>query len=343
MQCEIGGEFWGKPTGEPSMKIPYLGEKRFFLSGRTALYAVIDDILHYHACKTAYLPAYCCHTMVIPFLLHGLRVAFYAVAADQGFKSLIDAGHPCDIVLTMDYFGFRGVPATLPRAIHIHDVTHSLLSRPAYCDADYVFASFRKWGAVAGAGFAAKRNGEFFIQNEEMKDHRAFIELRERGYLAKEQYILQGIGEKSAFLKDFRDAEVILDTDFADYQVDRHSLSAAMRIPCGAEQRRKNAICLLDGLKECSIVRPVFASLEETDTPLFVPIIVKDGLRDALKQHLIKSKIYPPVHWPIHAQVDRESMSIYENELSLICDQRYAERDMLRQIHHIREFEAESC
>ena len=38
-----------------------------------------------------------------------------------------------------------------------------------------------------------------------------------------------------------------------------------------------------------------------------------------MRKYLIENKIYLPVHWPQEEKIN----NIFENELSLICDQRY--------------------
>ena len=128
MRDEIGSEFWGRTCEKAGLPVwqNYKGDKRFYMSGRTALYGVIEDIIENRKCTTAYLPEYCCHTMIVPFLMHGIQVEFYPVVADGGLTSIIDKGYQCDIVLTTDFFGYQGNACILPDAVHIHDVTHSL-------------------------------------------------------------------------------------------------------------------------------------------------------------------------------------------------------------------------
>ena len=72
--------------------------------------------------------------------------------------------------------------------------------------------------------------------------------------------------------------------------------------------------------------------MKETDCPMFVPIYVPNGQRDRMKQYLIKQEIYCPVHWPIskHHRLSKKERLLYDNELSLVCDQRYTEEDMSR-------------
>ena len=68
------------------------------------------------------------------------------------------------------------------------------------------------------------------------------------------------------------------------------------------------------------------------DCPIFVPIILKK--RDYIRKKLIDNNIYCPIHW---SNFDNFRNNIYANELSLICDQRYDENDMKREVKIILE------
>ena len=63
----------------------------------------------------------------------------------------------------------------------------------------------------------------------------------------------------------------------------------------------------------------------EKASPLFYPIFLRTEDRDSLRSYMIKEGIYCPIHWP---EVMGAKKGIRENELSLICDQRYNEKDM---------------
>ena len=56
---------------------------------------------------------------------------------------------------------------------------------------------------------------------------------------------------------------------------------------------------------------------------MFVPIISKN--RNNIRKKLIENNIYCPIHW---TSFNNSNNEIYANELSLICDQRYAKEDM---------------
>ena len=78
---------------------------------------------------------------------------------------------------------------------------------------------------------------------------------------------------------------------------------------------------------------------------MFVPIFVPKNRRNELKQYLINNEIYCPIHWPVSKfhQLDDKTQYIYENELSLVCDQRYIEEDMYRMVKTIKQFWKEVC
>ena len=73
---------------------------------------------------------------------------------------------------------------------------------------------------------------------------------------------------------------------------------------------------------------------------MFVPVLVPDGKRDALRQYLMQNEIYCPIHWPISDlhRLDKRTGQIYENELSLVCDQRYSQEDMYHMVTLINRF-----
>lgn len=352
MLKEIGSEFWRADSLVqtehqflPSDEWP--GDKQYFVSGRSALYAIIKEIkksLGSFSPLTAYLPSYCCHTMIDPFLQQGVSVDFYPVVFKDGsLHQLIDSRKVCDIILVMDYFGFSSVEKELPKsAIVVRDMTHALLSynyAEKLQSADYLFASFRKWGPVAGASVASKKIGEW--SGTSKKPHNSYISLRKSGYELKADYIEGKSIEKSEFLDIFSEAEDLLEQDYIDYAADEKSISEAATLFQSVSIRRRNADFLLQGLNSLHIVEPIFPKIETHDVPLFIPVLVKNDKRDALRKYLIENSVYCPIHWslsPLHS-ITTENQQIYSSELSLICDQRYGEEEMNRQLEVIRGFE----
>lgn len=351
---EIGSEFWIDAGSTHIEHNPvwasWTGSRRSYLSGRTALGAILDDICLSAQWKhqaLAYLPSYCCHTMIEPFLRHGMRVEFYTVKFENGeFKQEIDASKVCDVILVLDYFGYgREHRHTLQNATVIRDMTHSVFSRHAYTDdADYTFTSLRKWGAVAGAAIAIKRNGAWLTEAA-TKQNTAYLSLRYTGYRDKARYLVGEAGVDKGYLQTFQQAESLLESDYQNYAADAESLRNAENLGGYVLQRRKNAEHLLSGLQKTSIVEPLFPSLNDGDVPLFVPVAVKDGKRNELRRYLIENSVYCPVHWPLSSlhKINSEERELYDTELSLVCDQRYSVTDMDRQLNMIRRFESENA
>lgn len=343
---EIGSEFWKtqrRSIATDARWSTWPGSKRYYVSGRSALDAILESILTEHNCHNAYLPSYCCHTMIEPFFRHGIAVEFYSVMYDgKSFRQNIDPTKKCDIILVMDYFGFVGNDIQSPKdSLVIRDMTHVLFSRkPEHMTADYLFASFRKWDAIAGAAVACKTVDEWASDSPKLP-HEVYIRLRNEGYRLKASYMSGERADKQTYLNLFRRAEELLDRDYIGYCADEVSLKQAAQLDYCIQARRDNAKVILDGLKEIRIAEPLFPKVNDDDVPLFVPIFVKDGKRNALRQHLINSDVYCPVHWPVSElyTLSSQEMELYEREISLICDQRYGKADMMHQLDVIRSFE----
>ena len=317
MLQEIGSEFCSVPVLDVATGV-FPAATKWYLSGRSALYSIIVSLVKKHSVRTIALPSWCCDSMITPFLNAGIQVSFYSVL---GQKQCIGSVRE-DALLVMDYFGFTGfstVPADY-KGIVIRDVTHSLFSN-VYMDAHYYFGSLRKWCGVWTGGFAW---GVEPIE-EASENFPEVVNLRCQAMADKQRY-LSGEIEDKAFLSVFGQAEEILDDLPGIYAATQRDIHMATKIDAEyiRSKRRQNAAFLMDSLKEYCI----FPELKEGDCPLFVPIKVPN--RDALKRKLIDRQIYCPVHWPVsnvHRLTEAQT-SIYREELSLICDQRYGLKEM---------------
>ncbi len=327
---EIGSEFWDVPTSE-KCNSEFFSDTVWFLSGRSALGCIIADIKSKTEAKTVALPAWCCDSMILPFVKAGIEVKFYSVYVENGKleKDMSDVSD-CDILFLMDYFGYTGNETQLDfSGTVIRDLTHSVFSK-TYDDADYYFGSLRKWAGFLTGGFALG------VKTEEIPTDAKYVDMRLLAMKEKQEYI-NGIRGDKDFLRMFAEAEEYLDVcslagaDMRDIEMVRK-----LDVEGISSQRRKNAKTLLSELSDMAI----FPEPKRDDVPMFVPILVPDGKRDALRRHLIEREIYCPVHWPLtkHHSPDKKTLEIYENELSLVCDQRYDENDMERIIKAIREF-----
>lgn len=330
---EIGSEFWDVPVCETENYI-IPSNTEWFVSGRSALKAIIKDIKTEITFNSAALPSWCCDSMIIPFLEEGINVEFYPVYLENGkLKKDFTGVFDCDAILIMDYFGYKRQTNLDFDGIVIRDITHSV-----FCNydiiADYTFGSFRKWAGFYTGGFAFKKNG--FLKSESRQINSDYVELRRKAMQKKNDYINRKNKNKD-FLNDFACAEEMLE-EFDVMSGCAEDVFRAKRLDIDfiKQRRRKNAQVLLDELSDLAI----FPELAEDDCPLFVPLVIPNSRRDELRQYLITKQIYCPIHWPLtnHHKTDDKSMEIYQKGISIVCDQRYDENDMRRICFEIKSF-----
>lgn len=351
---EIGSEFWTCCTPLDGDGIEPLLPKgfntRFTLSGRTGLEIIVSDIIA--VCNhslTVYMPSYCCHTMIEPFARHGVKIEFYDILLSKnGIKKCFDVNNGCDIVFLMDYFGYID-SETIEIAkeqkernkIVIYDATQSVFCyNMDYSHYDYVFGSFRKWFGV-NAGFCSKKTHWIYIP--ELCQNYEYTSLRNISFEMKADYMAGKDVDKQIFLKNFGELEEKLEIDYLNYAPDEKSLRTILTINTDflRNRRRDNAKILINSFDENKcIVSSIFHSISEQDCPLFVPVDIQSGKRDALRQHLIKNNCYLPVHWPVSClhRISNKSIYMYDHELSCVCDQRYDKDDIGRLIEVINDF-----
>ena len=332
MLREIGSEFWDVPT--MSVKNMLFHESpQWFLSGRSALQAIIKEL---KGCHTVSMPSWCCDSMVKPFVDSGYEVCFYPVYFEGSLRQVIDL--ESDVLFLIDYFGYSApIPdVTGYKGVVIRDVTHSLFSS-TYTDADYYFGSLRKWCGVWTGGYAWTRDGHKLIM--EYNDDHGFVPLREKAMQLKSSYInghVDRVTDKG-YLTKYDAAEEVLERVGVVPAVESDiNLAKYLDIDFIKSRRRANAKVLRSAFPDWLM----FSELKDNDCPMFVPVLVPDGKRDMLRHYLIKNEIYCPIHWPVSSyhKLDERSETIYKNELSLVCDQRYTEEDMFRLVETMKLF-----
>ena len=327
---EIGSEFWDIPTAMHENGL-FPENTHWFLSGRSALECILADIQKHNRVRSVAMPAWCCDSMVKPFVDVGIRVCFYSVHIEnhrlvQDLSQIAD----CDILFKMDYFGYDVCEKTANFSnICIQDMTHSIFSSKSE-PSDYVFGSLRKWAGFYTGGFGWGFDLPDLPQNTE------YIALRKAAMKEKNSYI-SGASNDKTYLDMFAQAETILEHCEPALACDQ-DIAAAKHLDVDfiKNRRRANAKQLLDAFSDIVL----FKELQPQDCPLFVPILVPNGKRDELRKFLIQNKIYCPVHWPLtkYQQPTEQSLILYRDSLSLVCDQRYSKEDMDRLIETVKNF-----
>ena len=346
---EIGSEFWIEQ--EPD-RLSSERDGVYAISGRTAIDLILQEILRKRPVRRVYMPAWCCDSMLAPFLAHGIEVKFYDVSFgtrnstnDHELSinyslSNTDETDSTDVLYLTDYFGYENtLPIETVRrfkeqgAIILYDRTHSfLMEDEEYQElADYHFASIRKWMGVVGGAVV------YGLTEKPILKECPYASIKEKAMREKFQYLEGDISiVKDDFLKAFGEFGHHLAEDYQNYEMDNlsYALYKQEDLKKMAAKRKENAVYLHENLKGVKYI----GRLTDKAVPLFVPIFFKSKeKRDEVRKTLIDNQIYCPVHWPKPQQIpaDFAVNQIVDTELSVICDQRYGLADMERIVTQI--------
>lgn len=334
---EIGSEFWMER--EPAV-LSHDRDGIYVLSGRTAIDLIIQDILKTRKIRNVYMPAWCCDSMLAPFVARGIDIKFYDISLAESADTAEIFCDFCDfrenIFYVTNYFGYENtlLVETAKKfkergSIVLYDRTHSFLMEndPYSALADYSFASIRKWmGVIDGAVV----NG---VSDYQLK-HCPYLASKETAMRMKRAFIEGDENiDKQAFLNLYGEFGHHLAEDYQNYEMDdlSYALYKTEDLSAMRRKRRENAHFLHDNLQGVKFM----GEFTENAVPLFVPIFFETTeQRNAVRKKLIEAQIYCPIHWPKPALIpaDFEANKIYDTELSLICDQRYDLTDMERMV-----------
>ena len=169
-----------------------------------------------------------------------------------------------------------------------------------------------------------------------LMDDGKYTSLREKAMQQKAEYI-GGQRKDKGYLQIFDEAEELLENIGSLPAADRDiQIAKTLDIEIIKNRRRANAEVLRATFPDWLI----FPKLSSNDVPMFVPVLVPGGKRNELRRYLINHEIYCPIHWPVSEfhRLDGKEQFIYDNEMSLVCDQRYTEEDMYRMVETIKTF-----
>ena len=353
MLPEIGSNFWITPEEledrVDEMSLSTLGIKGndevLLSTGRAAQNFVLDDIerTRSNSKKVALIPPYTCYTVIDPFIRHKYELTTYPVDLSLNTKAewLEDAiqKYNPSVVLIHRYFGFDTVQNcedviqkySKQGIVFIEDRTQSLFSKYPSLPVQYITGSLRKWGGLPDGGFAISLYGKF--KDKPQAYDRKLMEAKVEASLDKYAYIINGIGEKEAFLEKYRAAEDILGAEKDYYSISPISrkVFSAINPHVMGDIRRANYNFLFAGLEKKGEIHPIFGFADDMIVPLYFLIWVEN--RTEVQSYLRENRIYAPVVWPKAGNspdVCSAADELYKHVLCIPVDQRYREDDMNR-------------
>ncbi len=306
-------------------------EGQEFASGRTALYAILLD-LKSHGYNRILVPDFLCGSIFLPIFSLGLKWEKYHINKNMMPELLENCLIPHSAVLLINYFGMLDLAEMVSWLKAYSDIKVIIDDVQAYfsehiANVDYRFISLRKWFPVPdGAYVYAEKN----VLNR--------LEVFSRkGKFARYKFAGNLLKNYTAFIGDNLSLDLIgqgEDEIDNDYLVKHTRISnyimPQLDLEIIAKQRKMNAKILHEALLEMGITH--LYSCEAV--PLFIPILISN--RDNIRKALFQNKIFCPIHWPKPEVYKDKINPLYDEELSLICDQRYGEEEMRRQLEVIK-------
>lgn len=215
----------------------------------------------------------------------------------------------------------------------VEDTTHSFLSNKNIIG-DYCICSLRKWFPVADGGVLYTHNA---LEQEE-RPNGAWVEDKKSAMILKGRYLRGEDVEKKEYLRAFENAEGVLDNQIDFFQMSTESIDRLRKIEVDdvRKSRSGNYMYLFNQLS--SMGYDIVATDGDNQVPIFC--VLKTHKRDRLREFLIKSQVYCPVHWPLYDELLQfpESVNNQRMELSIPIDQRYTIEDMERVVRRMEEF-----
>ena len=344
---EIGSNFWidkeqfETTKAEDGNKNPTRWDTIYLSTCRSAIGEVLKRLKDSKT-KKALLPAFTCHSVLLPFIENGYEVFPYSIKEDltvdwEKFKTCVEEIHP-DVVLLHSYFGFNTISGgeNLIEELKkqgvavVEDLTQRLYSSFDGIGANYQVGSLRKWmpipdGAVLmGLNMEQPTNEDIELSDAKMK-----------AMFHKGEYLLKGQGDKQQFRTEYAEAEHILDSRSDTYRMADASrrIFNSTNIEEMANLRRDNYKRLALRLKEFSAINMINPELPDDIVPFMMPVLVKNG-RKELQQFMASHDIYPTVIWAcpdeFKDKIDSTARMIYDNILCFHIDQRYTYAEMER-------------
>lgn len=306
-----------------------------FSSGRCALFAILNELEHLIGKRGGILlPNFLCDSITNTVCDAGWTYSFYSVKENLhiDFASLRNIKN-YDAIVLINYFGMTKLDDDINQ---IKELALKLIviedDVQAYYEinnsiADYSFTSLRKWFPCP--------DGAEVVTTKRLNGN---IELHDNNWA---QYKLAGNILKNYC--DYIDADIALELlNKGEELLDNMYLSPCSEVTKSiftsldltdiADKRKKNSKILHEELLNLKIPH----LFSEVSVPLFVPIFVDN--RDELRRAFFAEQIFVPKHWPRISDELNGTNPLYDTELSLICDQRYSEEDMMKQINVLKNF-----
>lgn len=300
-------------------------------SGRTALYIILENMLRSSEnTQSVLIPDYICPSIIKAVNDSGSQYYFYHIGEDflPNLENINMYLSSMDAILLVNYFGILNLESIITAIRQksqsikiIVDDVQNYYGFGKEVDFDFSFTSYRKWFPVSDGAEICVKDRIWSFDSFDFEYENSFAQYKYAGNILKN---FKWIIDDSIFLRLIQEGENILDEKYK-CGCTKLSLSLMEHLDTlgFAEIRKNNAKILHEGLIKIGIPH----LYKENTVPLFIPIILKEG-RERIRRTFFEQNIFCPIHWMQDGMISNDTNSLYAQELSLICDQRYGVEDM---------------
>ena len=309
----------------------FLTAKTNFISGRAALYSLIQYGIKTHNWKNIYLPSYYCHE--VEDYIKDLPVKIIIYKDNPLNKKIINLKEEQNsAIIAVDYFGNKKhVEKTYQETSIIKDVTHNLKSIKK-TETDYAFASLRKELPVPTGGIIFSNKNKNLPEGKNVFEANKIALLKLNAMFLKTQYLLGEIGDKELFRKHFIDSENGFSNKLKDAKNSylSNEILKHLDITSILNQKQKNISFVQENLNKAAkknIYKNTYGLIFKFSN---------GDLREKFKSYLISNSIYPAILWP--NQISLIDKELEKTILFIHVDYRYSEKDLNKIIIKINSF-----
>ena len=276
-------------------------------TGRSAIYLALQQIISKKENFVAWIPFYCCKTVIQPFIQLGFEINYYSMGYDLDSPLGLPEKLSDAVILYIHYFGKENVSLgnyikkQRKKGHHfivIEDMVQTCLSRNYGKSGDFLIDSLRKFLPVPDGGIV---KSNIKMHNTCSSPNESFISTK---IISK--FIRGYKGNEKIFLDLYEKGEDIINGEITSRKMSRISNFLLKRINIKDIQSKR-----LDNWKKLlkyfntgsitsDIISPLYKDLKKGDVPIGFPVIVNDGQRDKFKNYLRKNRIFCAIHWELN-------------------------------------------
>lgn len=340
---EYGGDFpWPDSAQIMPLPIPeettsFFSEGVLFGTGRAAIVALLEHGRRTRAWRRLWVPSYFCPRVIQTIEAAGWDCPRYSdtpLSSPYGRPPEIAPG---DVVLRMNFFGWRGAEAIAGSPAlecdviedHSHDPYGAWArgSRASFC-----IVSLRKTIPIPDGGWLwSPQQHELPAPGGPSEEHMVAAGMKISGMLLKQHYRAGFPVPKSNFRECLLEGEALLGNGPPGgiHPVSKSLLKPSLFLNL-AEKRRKNFQALCSQLPRLSAFSPVLELPENCSPFALVLHFASLAQRERVREQLIHNRIYPSVLWSLPHAEDPAAVDFGNRSLTIPCHYQYSEGDLAR-------------